>query len=316
MGLYRDLSSPLSVLTGGLLDLPFWAIMLLGPNLLDWFVMQAVGSARALIALTCLPLVAALYWGLPRKKEYGFFALGALCCVLPLFTTQPQDRLEILATFGGFGLIAGFVSAVAEQVHAPRALRVMRGVFIGLHLVLAPILFIPALASFKLLDDAAGKIASAVPAPAPKHVVLLYSPVEMLIQFACMRTDEDPERKRLETWAELFAGSDALQVRRVDERTLELRPERGWGYGPGERLYSPIADMPRAGTQLHVADMDVTVDESSRDGRPLRVSFRFPTPLEDSERLFLVWQGKHPVPWQPPAVGQSQSFPALSLMNL
>jgi hypothetical protein len=73
--------------------------------------------------------------------------------------------------------------------------------------------------------------------------------------------------------------------------------------------------MPRAGSELALESMQVLVRDSTPDGRPKRVQFRFPTPLEAPDRLWLAWQGRRPMPWQPPALGESITFPGRFLLS-
>lgn len=228
LSLYRELSAPGSVLAGGLRDLPAWLFILLGPSLLDMAMLQAPVIARSVAAVLCLPLLLALYYALPRTRAAAFFGLGALFCLPPLFTTLPQDRLLTMASFGGFGMVASLVAAIAQRAAPPRWLRSTRTVLIAMHLVLAPLLFIPALGQNRVIDQAALTVASAVPQAAPRHVVLVNAPVELLTLCAWQRLANEPADQRPETLAQLYAGGSQLRVRRVDERTLKLRPEHGW----------------------------------------------------------------------------------------
>ena len=316
VALYRELSSPLSLIAQGLTDLPAWILMLLGPSLLDLAMLQAPVPARLVATLLCLPLLAALWVTLPRTKEVRFFALGALFSLPPLFSTLPQDRLLVSASFGGFGVLASFLVVALSRRSPPRWLRVTRGVLIALHLVVAPLLFVPALGQNQLIERAAAVVEAAVPELPPRQIVLLNTPIELMNTYAWERMRSEPNRKRPDTFAQLYAGSSTLTVRRVDARTLELRPEHGWGRVPLEHMFTKIADMPRAGAHLTVSGMEVIIEESAPDGRPTRVSFRFPTPLEDAQRLFLVWEGTRPVPWQPPANGEEVKLAPLNLLNM
>lgn len=316
LSLYRELSSPLSVLGGGLSDLPAWLFILLGPSLVDMAMLQAPNIARSAAAILCLPLLLALYYALPRTRASWFFGLGALFCVPPLFTTLPQDRLLTMASFGGFGIVASLLAAIAQRVHAARWLRATRVVLITLHLVLAPLLFIPALGQNRVIDQAALTVASALPQTPPRRVVLVNAPVELLTLYAWQRLLNEPDTERPETLAQLYAGSSQLRVRRIDERTLELRPERGWGSVPIERVFANIAEMPQAGARLRLSGMEIGVEEATSDGRPARVQFRFAMALEDPSLLFLAWHEARPVPWQPPKVGEEQTLEPLSVRNL
>lgn len=316
LSLYRELSSPLSVLGGGLSDLPAWLFILLGPSLVDMAMLQAPVLARSAAAVLCLPLLFALYYALPRTRASLFFGLGALFCLPPLFTTLPQDRLLTMASFGGFGIVASLLSAIAQKVRAARWLRATRVVLIALHLGLAPLLFIPALGQNRVIDQAALRVADAVPNDPPRRVVLVNAPVELLTLYAWQRLLDDPERQHPEALAQLYAGGSQLTVRRTDERTLELRPARGWGSVPIERVFANIADMPQAGARVRLSGMEISVEEATSDQRPARVQFRFPTRLEDPSLLFLAWHEAHPVPWLPPRVGEEHTLDPLSVRNL
>jgi hypothetical protein len=61
--------------------------------------------------------------------------------------------------------------------------------------------------------------------------------------------------------------------------------------------------------------MHVSVKESDPQGLPTRVQFRFPTPLESPERLWLVWRGQRPEPWKPPVIGEGVTFEPLSVLR-
>jgi phage baseplate assembly protein gpV len=61
--------------------------------------------------------------------------------------------------------------------------------------------------------------------------------------------------------------------------------------------------------------MHITVLENDADGLPSRVRFRFASELESPTRLWLVWEGRAPVAWRPPALGEQVELPALSLFS-
>jgi hypothetical protein len=115
---------------------------------------------------------------------------------------------------------------------------------------------------------------------------------------------------------QLYAGTSDFTVERVAPDALEMRVLSGWGSKPFERLFCDASDLPRASTQREVNDMRVSVLETDRQGLPIRVRFAFPSTLESPERLWFVWQGIGPVRWQPPAMGQRVTLPALSLVEL
>jgi hypothetical protein len=311
--LYRELSSPLVVLSQGVLDLPTWLMSLLGPSGSNLIVMLPENPVRLASVLICLPLLAALGRAVPRTRENAFFALGALGCLPALFTTHPQDRLLMLASFGGFGLLSSFIS-VAE-VHPQRLVRSMRHILMGLHIVLAPIWFIPMLAQTLPIEHAAQAITAAVPLRGSKQVIVVSSPLDVLSVHVFTLLASDPARTPPESLHQLYTGASRLVARRIDARTLELIADDGWGNFTMERTLSTVPNMPQAGSVLPLHGMQVLVVGSTTDGRPQRVQFRFPTLLEAPDRSWLAWHGQKPVTWKPPAIGETIAFPARYMFN-
>ena len=311
--LYRELASPMVTLSQGLLDLPTWLMSLLGPSGSTLVLMLPENPVRLVSLLLCLPLVAALVRAAPRRRENAFFALGALCCLPPLFTTHPQDRLLMLPSFGAFGLLASFMGVAAS--HPQRLVRHTRHVLFGLHIVLAPWLFLVTLNQTLSVEHGAQAIAAAVPVRAPKQVIVVNSPLDVLSLHVSVLLAEDPLRTRPDSLHQLYTGASQIAARRIDAQTLELVADDGWGKVALERTFSTVASMPQVGSELALESMRVIVLGSTPDGRPKRVLFRFPTPLEAPDRLWLEWQGQKPVPWTPPSIGETVAFPRLNLLT-
>jgi hypothetical protein len=311
---YRDLARPLSVLSEGLLDLPLWLFGALGPGLVGTAMAAPAAAARAIALLLVLPLVAAMIIGTPRTRLNGFFALAALLCLPPLFTTQPQERLLLIASLGVCGLLASFIDAAAQ--HASRLVRGTRPVMIGLHLVLAPLLFFGALGQSRPFENGTRAMLAVLPEELPSQVIFLNTPIELLGLYTWNHLQlRDAQLPRAHSLHQLYTGSSDLTVKRIDANTLELRPGDGWGRIPLERIFGAKYDLPQAGTQVDVQAMQVSVAESNAEGRPSRVQFHFPSALESTERLWFAWQGKAPKPWRPPAIGEEVTFPGRLLFQ-
>lgn len=307
--LYRELSSPMAVLSQGLLDLPLWLTSLLGPSGSSLVTVLPETPVRLAALLLCLPLLAGLLMAVPRTRTNAFFALGALLSLPPLFTTHPQDRLLTLASFGGFGLLSSFIDASAS--HARRVVRWTGRGLLGLHLVLAPVAFVVSLDQTVPMERGVRALVAAITSHTPEQVILINSPLDILGIHASSVLSEDRTRTPPEALHQLYAGASRLTVRRVDTRTLELVAHDGWGNAVMERTLTAVATMPRVGGELDVASMHVSVRSATADGRPKCVQFRFPTSLEAPQRMWLAWRGNKPVPWKPPAIGQTVTLPGL-----
>jgi hypothetical protein len=155
-----------------------------------------------------------------------------------------------------------------------------------------------------------------LPRELPTQVIFVNTPQELLGLYSrAMLWNADPARRTPASLHQLYSGASDLAVKRIDAHTLELRASSGWGRIPIERVFGALYDLPRAGSELDFESMHVSVRESNPEGRPTRVQFRFPTPLESAERLWFRWQGRAPIPWRPPAIGQEVSFPGQSLLR-
>jgi hypothetical protein len=317
LSLYRELNQPMSVLVQGTLDLPIWLFSLVGPSVAGLSMLLPTGQARLIALLLVAPLLACLVPSLRVSRHNRFFALVTLLCVPPLFTTLPQDRLLIAASFGAFGWIAGFLALSARGAGA--LLRGVRGTLYTVHLWLAPPLFVFMLgAAAVLLEHGSQALVAALPPAMPPvrsyDAILINSPNELLSTYATMifkNAGAEPPR----ALHQLYAGASEVSVLRVDDRTLEVEPVRGWGSIPTERISSSAQYMPRSGDRRELRNMRVAVTAENSQGMPARVRFEFPTPLEAPDRLWLIWRGAQPVAWRPPAIGERVVVPGLNVMK-
>jgi hypothetical protein len=302
-GWYRDPSSdPLGVIGFGLADLPVWFLSQLAMNIAEFTIMADPGSVAVVAAVLVSPLLAWLYPSLRESPHARFFALGMWLSILPLFTTHPQGRLLIAPSFGALGWIA---CAITQATRATGVLqRTGRRVMRALHLVVAPMLFMLMLGQLVGVERSARALADNLPAEGGRDAVIINLPIELLTQFAwCIR--EELGAPPLNSLHQLYAGDAALELTRIDDRTLDITASRGWGRTPFQRLFSSKGDLPGLGSTRSPRGLQATVLEVTPDGRPLRVRFAFTTALEADQRRWLVWRGNRPRPFVPPAVGTS-----------
>ena len=307
---FRDpWTAPAATLGGGLADLPIWLVSQLGGDVANLALGMPQNLARALALALLLPLLALLVQPLAASKAARFFATGMLLSCLLLFSTVPQDRLLLAASFGGFGWLACFVDGVTERSSA-----FLRSCAAGLcvpHLIVAPLAFIPLLGGLSAIDACAVALAELVPATGTVQAIVVNIPLELLTNAAWSVRDgsEIPLHQ-------LYAGFSPLTATRPDARTLELTVEPGWGTRPLERMFNTAEGMPKRGELRQVAGMRATVIDLTPDGLPQRVRFEFPDALETEGRVWLVWDGRRPTRWQPPPVGATHEVPGASMLSL
>jgi hypothetical protein len=310
-GWYRDpRAAPFDVLLQGVLDLPVWLWSQLGLSLVSATNTMPVAAVRVACGLLVLPLLLALLPALRSSRPARFFALALLLCLPPLWTTMPQDRVLLSAGFGGFGLIACAMTALAERASA--LARTGRIALVVLHLALPPLLFVPTMGNLNLIDRAAFALANAV--RPDRDAVIVNLPLELLTLYTWQLRRANGQHGP-PSLHQLYAGASALKLTRIDTRSLELSAEHGWGHTPIEHVFSSGRRLRALATQpVELRALTARVVATTPDGRPQRVRFTFPTALEEN-RTWLAWNGKRPAAFALPAIGQSVELPSLQLAS-
>ena len=132
----------------------------------------------------------------------------------------------------------------------------------------------------------------------------------------------------------LGSGIHPIEVVRLDDRSILVRPEGGFLALPGsprpgheatqpafdvrylfqllDRLYRDTSLM-RRGEQIELTGVTVEVEAVTPDGRPAGVSFRFDRRVDDPSLRWLRWQHGVYVPFTIPAVGETVTLPAVTV---
>jgi hypothetical protein len=311
-GWYRDpRAAPLDVVVQGVLDLPVWLWSQLGVSIVSGLTTLPVTPVRLLCAVLVLPLLLALRPALRSSRPARFFALAWLLCLPTLWTTVPQDRVLMIASFGGFGLLACALRALGER--ASKLGRAARWVFVVPHLVLAPLMFVPTMGNLTGIDR--GTLALARAATTEEDTVIVNSPLELMTLHAYHLRKAHGLGDGPQSLHQLYAGASALKLTRVDGRSVELSAERGWGHAPIEHIFGSARHLRALATRpVELRAFTARVVATTDDGRPQRVRFTFPTQLEHG-RTWLSWQGKQVVRFTLPSPGQSVALAPLRLAS-
>jgi hypothetical protein len=238
-----------------------------------------------------------------------FFATGMLLAALPVCATAAGDRLLVFVSFGAMGLVAVLIASAANR--GERRLAKALGV---LHLGLAPLLLAQKSASvpFAVPHAIADAAVPKTPDVMAKTALFLNPPMDgfagMLIAQRIVRGEPRPAQVRT------LAGMDrAIDVVREDDRTLVIRPERGFLEHAIERGWRRSDRPLPVGAVVETTGMTVTVTASTPDGRPAEARFRFDRPLDDPSFLWLRWNRGAFAPWVPPPIGGSAHLPGYGL---
>jgi hypothetical protein len=166
--------------------------------------------------------------------------------------------------------------------------------------------------SFEPLARAMDRLDTGIPnAPSVREqtVVVVNAPFNIMLSYLQIaRAARGVPRPQHLYW--LASSSSEITVERVDARSLRVSQADGFLHRPEETHYRADAhDLP-AGTQLARAGMQIEIETSEPDQRPHSVLFRFDEPLESPRYLLRAYRAGELVPWQPPAAGGSERFPA------
>jgi hypothetical protein len=258
----------------------------------------------------------ALFWllrGAIRADRHAQFWLAAMVLsALPMCAVFPNDRLLLPVAIGGLGLVAHVLAKVfransAEQppCEAPRRLRVLATFWIGVHLILAPLLL--PLRSYSIrwmgavYEHGARSLSRAEPLQGRPLVVVNGPDFFMSGLAPFFRRSlglSVPEQLRV-----LGTTLGPVQVYRPSPTTLRLRTPTGYVTSPVDRLIHSSQPF-SIGDSWNLEDIEVEVTAVNGDGRPTEIRCKFVQPWSSST-VWVAWSRDGYRPFEPPAVGDS-----------
>ena len=103
----------------------------------------------------------------------------------------------------------------------------------------------------------------------------------------------------------LAASFGDVSVTRLDPVTLRLRPKDGFFPSDSSKLFRSSSRPYHAGEVVTLSNMTATITELTDDRRPQTVEFRFATPLESPEWLWMRGVPSGLAELTPPKVGET-----------
>ncbi len=305
----------------------------------DVYMMFADPAAKIFSALAWLFVLMAGYFFWPLLKRDAtarFFALGTALALVPPSATFPSNRLLTFAGLGALGLAALFIGSLTERRDwlatgfFRRILSWMFGLkLLFVHAVVSPLLLplmsMTPIMMGKLIDTSVGDFPND-PSLVSKDAIIVNAPNPMmagLIMVAkALKHEPSPAHYRV-----LAPADDVMDVKRTDERTLAIRPRKGFFPTPGVPVEGVPEHLPpihpiyaqemmlrlsrdedhplKLHERIELTGLNIEVTEMTRDGRPAEVAFRFDKPLEDPSLIWFQWGGKNCIPFTPPKMGET-----------
>ncbi len=109
----------------------------------------------------------------------------------------------------------------------------------------------------------------------------------------------------------LYAGLSTLEVERIDQDTLEIRPSRGFLAHAFESMFRAEQLVFSSGETLKIGPMTVVVKSVSDSGKPRVVQFTFEDDLEAPQRDWMSWKDGRLRSWPLPKIGETKRLPGV-----
>jgi hypothetical protein len=252
-----------------------------------------------------------------RSASARFWAVGALLALVPAATAFPADRLLGWVAVGAFGLMAEYLGEVARG-EGGRGARFTAPALLLAHVVLAA-LFTPGraygLAPVRKLFAEVDSGVPSQPSIARRTLVFVNAPSDVFVCFL-PSTRAAMGVPKAETQRALATGAGAVDVKRLDARTLRITSATGYVAAQSERMYRSLRNPFRPGDETALPGMLARIVDVTPDGRPRSVDFAFEHELEHPEYVWLAWRDRGYVPFVLPKVGESVHLPAVDMTKV
>ena len=297
------------LLLGQWTPIPAESVVVLRPflaGLLWWVSVSFLG----LILFVIAPL-------LRHDRLARFWAVGMLLAVIPVCAAFPMDRLLTFVGLGAFGLLArywAFVFGHPGDAPSSRSWRIvalsMAWFFVAVHAVIAPIA-LPFRAANPMgprrVENRLYVHTQLGPEIGDQTLVIVNAPSAAHAGYTIFRRalsgQPVPQHTRV-----LAPAIPAVTIRRLDERTLAIRPARGYLDHVMDRLFRTERRALVLGEQMKLSGMTVEITELTPDGRPAEAVFRFHERLDSPSLRWLCFRGNHFEPFMPPPIGREATI--------
>jgi len=284
---------------------------------------SVVGMATPMLVGACVGLLG-IGLGFARMIRRDplarFWATGMVLSAIPIASTFPADRLLGFVSIGAMGLVAQFLAAALkdrELLGDGRLRRIGGGLLavmlVVVNLVLAPPLLVLRSRSMVAVGRVLDRGEAGIPRDASiasKTVILVNTPSDALAGYVpIMRASRGQPRPAHILW--FASATTELTVTRVDDRTLRVEPRMPLLHYDIDQMMRDPRKRPFAAGE-HAALHAVTIDVLG----PQTFLAHFAIPLDDPSLVWLRWEGKSYTPYTPPAVGATETLPAVDFWKL
>jgi hypothetical protein len=245
--------------------------------------------------------------GIPTDRSLIFSSVAAMALLALVFATFVERFASLPEMLGGASMSARGVAIAI----------IIGGLFVR-KVVLAPFV-LPLRASGLVWARGLNELAEqAVPdaADIDTHTLVIVNPPLMdfasyLALVRATRGEVVPGRVR---W--LTAGQFGLTLTRTSDRSIVVRPDRGFFEDRVAEIFRAARRSMRLGDTVALSDMTVTITEVLANGKAAAAEFVFPKPLESPTYLWRVYTEHGCESMRLPGVGETITLPRVDLYKL
>ncbi len=321
-------SSPLGFASAAAIRMPPLLLGQLGFPWSDFAAFWPDGEQLKFVLITLaglLPLLGVAIYLARRDRQCAFWLVATVLAIVPVCSTFPADRLLMIVSIGGAGLVGRVLVMASEDqlvdASAGRTLRfVVKGIvpaFVLFHLILAPLLLPIRAMSMRTINQIVEMSNSTIPDGSEiteKTVIAVNPPLDAFMAYIpFVRAVNGTPRPVRQRW--LATGVSELEVTRVGPQALEVFAAAGFQATLSERMTRGADNPLRTGDVVELSDLTITIT-STRGGRADRARFDFAGPLNSPELVWLVWEDRGFVAFTPPPIGETVRLPAIDVAAL
>lgn len=252
-----------------------------------------------------------------RDPEIRFWAIALILAPIPLSSALPTGQTMVISGLSGSALVAHLiVSAYRWWPARPLGRRIVvggvAGLAVAINLVLSPV----ALAfgtylvgrTYVYLGFSPAAVLGVDTDYKDHELVIVHAPDA--VHGAMIQHERGVRHMPLfkAAWI-LGSGTQDVEVKRIDDHTLELTASGGYLADPLASHFRGPGHPFRSGEVIALNGITVTVVEITIDGRPLVVRFRFDAPLTDPRFRYVAWDGHDYALFDLPPPGQTVFLP-------
>lgn len=283
----------------------FWALYPADIKALVW----TAGALHVVLGI-------ALLWPILRRNAaVRFWALAGTLSLVPVCATIPSDRLLFFSSLAAAPVVAATIATLGPSgVEFPPwrrgCLRVVAVLFVLVHLVFSPLVLPLRAQSMATVNRALTLLDTMIPTEesvTSQTLIVVSAPSDGVVSYVPIvrAATEVPRPSRLRLLATAATGG---LVTRVDENTIEVRPDLGLLSAEAEQMLRSPSDPMPAGYTVELSDVTYEVVELNAAGRPAAVRATFDTRLDDSRFIWVIWSDVGFREFELPAVGEAVRY--------